>query len=83
LFLPLATVYNHELAKLMSNSQGMVLISKQFFWLMFKASWEALFTEANIASGFAKTGIWPHNPNTILTKIKRLELLPLVLISQE
>jgi hypothetical protein len=42
-----------------------------------------LFTKANIASGFAKTSIWPHNPDTILTKIKRPEPLPLVLISQE
>jgi hypothetical protein len=42
-----------------------------------------LFTKANIASGFAKTSIWLHNPNTILSKIKRPEPLPLAPISQE
>jgi hypothetical protein len=32
--------------------------------------WETSFMAANIASGFAKTGIWPHNPEVILSKIR-------------
>jgi hypothetical protein len=44
---------------------------------MFKASLEALFTPKNIANAFAKTGIFPLKPCTILDKIKRPKLLEL------
>jgi hypothetical protein len=49
---------------------------------MFKASWHASFTEKNITSAFAKTGIFPHNPRVILDKITRL-VPPPAPVSQE
>ena len=49
---------------------------------MFKASWHAFFTEKNITSAFAKTGIFPHNPGAVLDKITR-PVPPPAPISQE
>jgi hypothetical protein len=43
---------------------------------MFKAAWLASFTEKNIHSAFAKTGIFPYKPAMVLDKIQRLEPLP-------
>jgi hypothetical protein len=43
---------------------------------MFKIAFEIAFTKQNIESGFAKTRIWPYNPNIVLDKISCLESLP-------
>jgi DDE superfamily endonuclease len=81
-FQPLATAYSKQISTLMSNSYGLVSINKGMFWPMFKASWHASFTEKNITSAFAKTGIFPHNPGAVLDKIPR-PVLPPAPISQE
>src|SRR5436190_17270869 len=69
LFSPLATAYTNQITKLMSDNNGLVSMSKCEFWPMFKVSWAASFTAENIASSFAKTGIWPYRPETIIDKI--------------
>ena len=76
LFQPLATEYSKQISDLMSRSFGIVSMTKRMFWSMFKAAWEASFTEKNITSAFAKTSIFPYNPSVVLDKIARLELLP-------
>jgi hypothetical protein len=58
----------------MSDSFGLVSITKRIFWPIFKASWKAAFTEKNIESIYAKTGIFPFYLPVVLDKIKCLEL---------
>jgi hypothetical protein len=71
LFQPLATAYSQQISKLMSDSLGLVSMNKRLFWPMFKASWQASFSEKNITSAFAKTGIFPYKPSEVLDKITR------------
>ena len=70
LFSPLATAYSNQLTKLMFDSFGLVSMSKREFWPLFRVSWEEAFTQENILSGFANTGIWPYKPSIVLDKIK-------------
>jgi hypothetical protein len=73
LFSPLATAYSNQITKLMSDSFGLVSITKREFWPLFKVAWETSFTEENIKSGFSKTGIWPYNPDVVLSRIRPAE----------
>ena len=73
LFAPLATYYSQGLQRLMSDSLGMVCMTKGLFWKIFWPAWKQAFTPTNIASGFAKTGIWPANRAMVMSKIKRPE----------
>jgi hypothetical protein len=60
----------------MTDSFGLVSMSKREFWPMFKVVFETAFTTQNIKSGFAKTGIWLYKPDTVLDKISRPESPP-------
>jgi hypothetical protein len=71
LFSPLATYYTNELQQLMMSSYGIVSMSKRKFWSLFWPAWQQAFSPANIASGFAKTGIWPYAPDVVLAKITK------------
>ena len=71
LFAPLARYYTNGLNTLMMSSLGMVSMSKRAFWSVFWPAWQEAFSKKNIASGFKKTGIWPYNPDLILSKITK------------
>ena len=71
LFQPLATEYSKQISKVMAESFGLVSITKRLFWPLFKASWNAAFSEKNIKSSFRKTGIFPYDPDLILSRITR------------
>ena len=81
-FQPLATAYGKEITKLMSEGYGLVSMTKHIFWSMFNSTWNASFTEKNIVSAFAKTGIFSYDPSVILDKIAYPEPV-LELIIQE
>jgi hypothetical protein len=49
-------------------------MSKNKFWSIFWPAWQQAFSPANIASGFAKTGIWPYAPDKIFTRIIKLSI---------
>ena len=70
LFGPLSKAYSKELNRLIHISQGMVSMSKRFFWPLFNTAWKSAFTPVNIASAFAATGVWRLNPGIILDKMK-------------
>ena len=55
----------------MANSLGMLYMSKRSFWSIFWPAWQQVFCLTNITSSFAKTGIWPYNPEPILSMITR------------
>ena len=69
LFGPLSRAYSTQLNKLIHTSQGMVSMSKRFFWPLFNEAWKSAFTDVNITSAFASTGVWPLNPSIILNKM--------------
>ena len=71
LFSPLATAYTHELNNLMFISTGSVSMSKRMFYGLFKVAWAKAFTKKNITSAFAKTGIWPFDPEVMMAKIRK------------
>ena len=71
LFAPLARYYTNGLNKLLSDSLGIVSMSKRAFWSVFWPAWNEAFTEKNILSGFKKTGIWPYNPSPMLSTISK------------
>ena len=61
----------------MTDSLGIISISKRAFWNIFWPAWQEAFISKNITSGFAKTGIWPYNPSPMLIKItKPLPAIP-------
>jgi hypothetical protein len=76
LFSPLATYYSQEIDRLLTESQGLVSMTKRDFWRLFRAAWERAFTKENIASAFATAGIEPFNPSRVLATIKRSDTPP-------
>ena len=71
LFAPLARYYTNGLNTLLLDSLGMVSMSKRAFWNVFWPAWQEAFSEKNIASGFKKTGIWPYDPEMVMSKITK------------
>jgi hypothetical protein len=69
LFSPLARYYTNSLNELMYNSHGVVSMSKRLFLPFFRASWVKAFTPQNIASAWAKSGLFPFAPHLVLSKI--------------
>ncbi|KAH7028280.1 hypothetical protein B0J12DRAFT_556165, partial [Macrophomina phaseolina] len=46
-------------------------MTKREFWSLFYPAFEAAFTQANIESGFAKTGLHPLNPEAVLQHLRK------------
>ena len=67
LFSPLATYYSQQIDKLLAESQGLVRITKRDFWLLFHEAWKQAFTAKNVQSAWEKTGIYPFNPDKVLS----------------
>ena len=72
LFGPLSMAYTRELTSLIHCSLGLVSMTKRMFWPLFWKAWMGSFTPKNIASAFKTTGIWPLEPDVILTKMKKV-----------
>jgi hypothetical protein len=70
LFSPLATAYTKELNNLLFASTGYTSMSKRMFYGLFKVAWTYAFTTKNIKSAFEKTGIWPFNPEIVMSVIR-------------
>ena len=71
LFAPLVTHYSNGLTKLMADSLGHVTMTKRLFWTIFRDAFAAAFNFSNITSSWAKTGLFPFNPEVVLSKIRR------------
>src|SRR3954454_7410987 len=71
LFGPLSTAYSKQIDKLMHESSGMVSMSKRFFYSLFREAWVESFTEKRVVHAFEKTGIWPHEPEKVLSQIRK------------
>jgi hypothetical protein len=70
LFRPLASYYSQSLDAHSRLSQGLVSITKRDFFNNFYSAFDKAFTEANIKSGWLKTGIEPSDPDQVLKIFK-------------
>ncbi|KAH7020658.1 hypothetical protein B0J12DRAFT_553037, partial [Macrophomina phaseolina] len=52
---------------------GLSRMTKREFWSLFYPAFEAAFTQANIESGFAKTGLHPLNSEAVLQHLRKHE----------
>jgi hypothetical protein len=68
-FLPLSTYYGQGIQGILTDSEGAVSMTKRMFFGVFKPAFEKAFSEENIRSAWAKTGIWPLNPGVVLDAI--------------
>ena len=71
LFKPLATNYSTSLDAHSRLSQGLASFTKRDFFKNFYLAFNRTFTEANIRSGWLKTGIEPFDPDQVLKIFKR------------
>jgi hypothetical protein len=76
LFSPMSTAYTKQLNDHIFKTQGMVSMTKRFFYPLFRAAFHEAFTQKNIEHAFEKTGIWPHDPEQVLAKIRKPEPIP-------
>jgi hypothetical protein len=67
LFSPLATFYSQQINRLLTESQGLVRLTKRNFWPLFYEAWKQAFTTQNVQSAWEKTGIHPINPQKVLS----------------
>ena len=53
----------------MTETQGLVHITKRHFWKFFIQAFTQAFTEQNIRSGWEVTGLYPFNSQRVLVRI--------------
>ena len=66
MFKPLSTTYLNEILAFMARSQGLVLMSKRDFYLLFYRAWQASFKAETIQKAFIVIGLSPFNLEVIL-----------------
>jgi DDE superfamily endonuclease len=71
LFQPLSIAYSQHLNDSIYGSLSWCRMTKQSFWVVFKAAWEDSFTEKNILRAFETTGIFPLDSGKTLTVIQK------------
>jgi hypothetical protein len=70
LFAPLSTYYSQEVAGWVADTQGLTTMSKRSFFGLFWPAFTKAFVEENVMSGWAKTGLWPHDPSRVFSQIQ-------------
>ena len=71
LFGPSSMAYSKQINKLMHESLRMVSMTKWFFYSLFWEAWIEAFTNQRVLHAFEKTGIWPHEPEKVLSQIRK------------
>jgi hypothetical protein len=66
LFAPLAKFYSQGLDEHVRLSEGLTGVTKRDFLGLSWPAWQQASTEANINSGWSKTGLCPFNPSVVL-----------------
>jgi hypothetical protein len=70
LFAPLATYYSDSLEQFVHTTAGISSLGKRDFFTLFWPAYIKAFTASNIESGWRKTGLFPWDPNIVLSKLK-------------
>ncbi|KAI9037196.1 uncharacterized protein KD926_000769 [Aspergillus affinis] len=71
IFGPLSTAYSERLERFLHESQGLCHITKRDFFRLFWPSWESALSAENIASSWKSVGVWPLNPDIVLSRFNR------------
>jgi hypothetical protein len=66
-FRPLKRAYGKEIEDLMRV--GFTAISKEDFLPAFAAAFKAVFTESNVQGGFRGAGLYPHDPEKVISQL--------------
>jgi hypothetical protein len=67
IFAPLANYYSQTLDDLVRKSEGHASISKRDFFSLFWPAFEKAFTKDDVVSAWSNTGIWPFDPQKVLS----------------
>ena len=76
MFSPLATYYSQAIDRLLSESQGLVRLTKRDFWPLFYEAWEKAFHAKNVRSAWEAAGLYPLNPKRVISTIVRQQTPP-------
>jgi DDE superfamily endonuclease/Tc5 transposase DNA-binding domain len=76
LFAPLATYYSHAIDRLLSESQGLVRLTKRDFWPLFYEAWQKAFHAKNVRSAWEAAGLYPLNPKRVISTVVRQQTPP-------
>jgi hypothetical protein len=76
IFSPLATYYSQAIDRLLSESQGLIRITKRDFWPLFYEAWNKATHANNVRSAWEAAGIYPLNPKRVISTIVRQEATP-------
>ncbi|KAI9037671.1 uncharacterized protein KD926_000087 [Aspergillus affinis] len=71
IFGPLSTAYSTELERFLNQSQGLCHITKRDFFHLFWPSWESALSPQNVESSWKTAGVWPLNPEIVLSRFNR------------
>jgi DDE superfamily endonuclease/Tc5 transposase DNA-binding domain len=77
LFSPLANYYSQAIDRLLSNSQGLIRLTKRDFWSMFSEAWRKAFHAENVRSAWETAGLYPLNPQKVIITTRQRESTPL------
>jgi hypothetical protein len=69
LFAPLATYYSNSLEEFTQQTASISGLGKRDFFSLFWPAYTKAFTPSNIASGWRKTGLFPFDPEVVLSKL--------------
>jgi hypothetical protein len=69
LFAPLATYYSNSLEAFVQATSSVSGLGKRDFFSLFWPAYVNAFTASNIASGWRKTGLFPFDPEVVLSKL--------------
>jgi ribosomal protein L25 (general stress protein Ctc) len=69
-FAPLATYYSQNLEQFTINSEGLTKLQKRDFFRLFFPAWHEAFTEKNVTSSWRKAGLFPFDPDVVLSQVR-------------
>lgn len=71
LFSPLATFYTQQLEEFIQGTYSLLGLRKRDFFGLFWPAYIKAFTAANIASGWLNTGLYPFNPELVISQLTK------------
>jgi hypothetical protein len=71
LFSPLATFYTQQLEEFIQGTHGLSGLGKRDFFGLFWPAYIDAFTQANIASAWRKTGLFPFDSELVVSQLTK------------
>ena len=70
LFSPLSSYYSTSLSDFIAATRGYLSVGKREFFALFWPAFQKAFSEKNIHSAWAKSGLWPWDADSVLDPLK-------------